>query len=591
MGRPISKKYLGGRNRGADGNLGALNTAGDADLGGTSVSGVGSITAGTYTVAPTLQFPVPLLAADGGVRATGTPYFTPVAGQITVGGTQTQAYSASDVITQATTGVTYTPTLTTYSANSFTTTAVSSNVLVLTSTITAVKGTSIVWPAGASGVTGLTPGQTYYLAASVSASANVTLAATPTGSVLTISGTPAGTLTGINIGASLASIASVVYAGGSVTTLNTTALATTASVSAGAGMTLAVAQWGIAGATITNAGSTYSPASTNTISITASTAGAALSVGTVTSGTTGNFTFSTAQTAGTFWVGQVITVTGTIGGTTWTGYSTGNNYIVSATNGTSTITLVAMNSATGVANVAQTTSAGTTTGLTFTTAGTVTVSTPDGLIPSGQKFVTTGTGGSSGVTAGTYFIIAVNSSTNQVSLASTYANFFTSTPVSITTAASITSTTGVGSQHLVININGGTGSGGAISAVLLAEVTTGYAGKYASIIGMAIVGANGTLRQGADLIKQENSRRYKVETQDGIGYCTLVAALPTAAGQVAINATDYNGSTYWVQKLNNRKCTIRRNTVSGSFQFADGAQVPWTFGAAATGYSVKIDNI
>mgnify|MGYP003351469692 CR=1 FL=1 len=47
---------------------------------------------------------------------------------------------------------------------------------------------------------------------------------------------------------------------------------------------------------------------------------------------------------------------------------------------------------------------------------------------------------------------ALNPATKQISLASSYANFFTSTPVSITTAASISSTTGVGSQHLVINI-------------------------------------------------------------------------------------------------------------------------------------------
>jgi hypothetical protein len=124
-----------------------------------------------------------------------------------------------------------------------------------------------------------------------------------------------------------------------------------------------------------------------------------------------------------------------------------------------------------------------------------------------------------------------------------------------------------------------------------AQVTTGYTGNYAAIQAVALATTGGVVRQDSDIIKQENTRRYKVETQDGIGYCTLVAQLPTVAGTVAINATDFNGSTYWVQKLNNRKVTIRRNTVNGSFQFADGVQVPWTFGAAVTNYSVKIDNI
>jgi hypothetical protein len=592
MGRPINKKYLGGRNRGADGNFGAANTAGDADLAGTSVASVTTNTAGTYTSAATLQFPIPLLAADGGVRATGTALYSPVAGQITVGGTQTQAYSSTDVITQATTGATYTPTLTAYSGFSIGSVTTGGVVTLTGGTITAVKGTSVTFNAGLTGTTGITAGATYYLTASVSSSSTVTLASSYAlaiaGTAISIAGgTPTGTVT-LTIGTTYGSIASAVYASGLSTTVNTTGLATTASVSSGAGLTLTVAQWGLGGATITNAGSTYSPASTNTIGITAATAEASITTGTVTASTGGQFSLGTAQSAGTFWVGQILNVSGTLGGTgSWSSYAAGN-FVVTATNGTSTFTLATVTAATGLPTTAQTTTAGTITGLTWKTAATLTVTTPDGLIPQGMKFVTTGTGGSSGLTAGTYFIIAVNSSTNKVSVASTYANFFTSTYVALTADAAITATTGVGSQHLVISTASGSGL---LNAVLAAEVTTGYAGKYAAIVGMAIVGANGTLRQGADLIKQENTRRYKVETQDGIGYCTLVAQLPTVAGTVAINATDFNGSTYWVQKLNNRKVTIRRNTVNGSFQFADGVQVPWTFGAAVTNYSVKIDNI
>ena len=470
-----------------------------------------------------------------------------------------------------------------------------------------VKGTSFLFPSGVTGVTGLTPGTTYYVAATVTASAAVTLAATPTGSVLTISGTPAGTLTGVTVGATLASIASVVYLvspSSPSDTINTTALATTASVSAGAGLTLAVAQWAIAGGRITQAGDGYVTTSTAALPITASTAGAGLTLGTVTSGTSGNFSFSTAQSAGTFWVGQVITVSGTIGGTTWTGYTTGNNYIVSATNGTSTITLVALTAATGLPTTAQVTTAGTTTGLTFTTAGTLTLSSVNGLLATGQKFVTTGTGGTSGVTAGTYHVIAVNSATKQISIAANYANFFTSTAVSITTAATIASTTGVGSQHLVILISGGTGSGGAISAVLGTASNTqgsyGAAGNFGpSIIASAFLPTGLKEYSDSDVVAQKGSRRYKVETPDGTDVCLLTSTTPLTAGFMTIGATDSVGNTYFVTKLTKNTVTLQQNVqASGqTFQFANGATAKWMnngtntiLQTAVASVSVVVDN-
>ena len=98
---------------------------------------------------------------------------------------------------------------------------------------------------------------------------------------------------------------------------------------------------------------------------------------------------------------------------------------------------------------------------------------------------------------------------------------------------------------------------------------------------------------GNDIIKQEASRRYKVASAGAPtgAYYTLVAATPAAAGQMAIVATDFNGSTYWVTKLTAHKALLTQNTMSGSYQFASDTQVPWTFGSAVTGYSVTITNV
>ena len=75
---------------------------------------------------------------------------------------------------------------------------------------------------------------------------------------------------------------------------------------------------------------------------------------------TGNgvFTF-TAINSITITTGMTVTVTGTIGGITWTGYTTGNTYGISATNGASGFTLVT------TAGASLTVSSGTPTGLVF----------------------------------------------------------------------------------------------------------------------------------------------------------------------------------------------------------------------------------
>jgi len=100
--------------------------------------------------------------------------------------------------------------------------------------------------------------------------------------------------------------------------------------------------------------------------------------------------------------------------------------------------------------------------------------------------------------------------------------------------------------------------------------------------------SDGTLLSG-DIFKQEASRRYLVKTADGVAQCKLVASDTPAFKQMAIVATDTNGSTYWVLKLTAHKALLSRRTMSGSYLFATNTQSGWTLDAATTG-KVSINN-
>lgn len=93
-----------------------------------------------------------------------------------------------------------------------------------------------------------------------------------------------------------------------------------------------------------------------------------------------------------------------------------------------------------------------------------------------------------------------------------------------------------------------------------------------------------------DIIKQESSRRYLVNTAQGTGQCRLVAAdnASLVAGQMNLIATDTLGSTYYVTKLTARRAHLSTATDSGSgFEYAEGAVTGWSLDAATTG-SVSI---
>jgi hypothetical protein len=91
-----------------------------------------------------------------------------------------------------------------------------------------------------------------------------------------------------------------------------------------------------------------------------------------------------------------------------------------------------------------------------------------------------------------------------------------------------------------------------------------------------------------DIVKQVSSRRYKVKTADGTMVCELVTdGVADAAGEMTITATDSAGGTYFVKKLTARRAVLVRNNGT---QFATGASVKWTFGAAVEGSVVTIAN-
>ena len=94
---------------------------------------------------------------------------------------------------------------------------------------------------------------------------------------------------------------------------------------------------------------------------------------------------------------------------------------------------------------------------------------------------------------------------------------------------------------------------------------------------------NGSSAKAAEIIKQEASHRYLVETSEGIGQCKLVATTSLTAGTMNIIATDVNGSTYFVQKLTARRASLTQKTVNGSFAFASGSVAKWSIGSAAAG--------
>lgn len=582
MGRPLNRKYFGGRNLSTSGTL-STTSAADARLPGTKVSGLTAGTAGVYTnaqaVALTTTFPAPALA--NGVTATGAPTFTYVS-NASVTGTATKAYGGGTGVVSITAGggtVTFTPTLTA-STTGITVTSISTSGVAVVASGNYLTGQDFV-------VTGGTAAGTYYVLVGGTSVTSITLTNSYANAIAGTGATFAGGTGGTAVlGATYNSIASLtLVSGGTFTQANvasfTGALAITDSAGQGAGQTITVtsANFGVNGATISQAGDGYlsTLSETPTITGTTVTSIASAAYGTITVSGTGTnvITLGTAQSAGTFYVGQVVTFTGSAS-TNFidSSYSTGKSYVVTATNGTSTLTLALTSGSAPTGGAA-----GAVTGLTIVLYSVTLTSVSE--IQTGFTITTTGTAG--GLTAGTYYVIGTPStSLNQLTLSSTYqGNAFVIT--STTTGDTITTTT---TQYLGITFTG-SGTTAVGTATLAVEVTSGYTGRYPGILAQAILPGSTTLRQDSTILKQENWRRFKIENTDGTGYCNLVAQLPTAAGTFAIQAVDSAGGTYWLYKISARKARVVANTGT---QFTSGTAVKWTFGAAVANTSVTIDN-
>ena len=114
------------------------------------------------------------------------------------------------------------------------------------------------------------------------------------------------------------------------------------------------------------------------------------------------------------------------------------------------------------------------------------------------------------------------------------------------------------------------------------------ANAYIPVAGTAgyVSGAGGSSSVFADIIKQEATRRFRVETAQGIGYCNLVAGSPSV-GQMTITATDSDSKTYYVTKITSRKATVVPYGASGHlFPLVDGEpqSAHWTMTTTDTTY-------
>jgi hypothetical protein len=107
-----------------------------------------------------------------------------------------------------------------------------------------------------------------------------------------------------------------------------------------------------------------------------------------------------------------------------------------------------------------------------------------------------------------------------------------------------------------------------------------------AIIAYAYVTGNNLI---ADINAQKGSHRYRVTTSEGTAVCKLVAATPAAVGEMSIVATDSTGCTYYVTKLTSHNALLTQFG-GGSYEFADGSMVRWTFDAPTLNTTVQIAN-
>jgi len=155
-------------------------------------------------------------------------------------------------------------------------------------------------------------------------------------------------------------------------------------------------------------------------------------------------------------------------------------------------------------------------------------------------------------------------------------------------------------NDLTVTLGGSVATTGTITSITITNVGSGYttaptlsystgtigtltitasltSSQQDAIVCQGITSGSTNRTTGNDIIKQVSTRRYRIQTQDGTAVCTLKASAPSAAGEMAIVATDASSGTYYVTKLTKNRATLTRGTGT---VYTDGASVPWTFGTA-----------
>jgi len=199
-----------------------------------------------------------------------------------------------------------------------------------------------------------------------------------------------------------------------------------------------------------------------------------------------------------------------------------------------------------------------------------------------------------GKTPGTYTIPASVISAPQITggvkptMTLTYVTATTATVAVVTAGSGYTGTVTISGAAL--QALGGAGTG---TIVLTATMTTT---RQNGIKCEAQIGAGGSELTTGDVIKQVSSRRYKVQTTDGVAVCKLVTTEAKGANEMSIKATDSAGRTYFVAKLTARRvvlvpaANVHGGVTTIGSQFASGTSAKWTFGSAVVNTTVTIEN-
>jgi hypothetical protein len=136
-------------------------------------------------------------------------------------------------------------------------------------------------------------------------------------------------------------------------------------------------------------------------------------------------------------------------------------------------------------------------------------------------------------------------------------------------------------------VNGGTMPSAQTPALTTDSGAPGSAtNQENAIIMYANTSGAGSTGRAADVIKQVNTRTYKVKTSDGIGKVKLGTDSTPATGYAYMVATAESGGTYYVTKLTAHRATLVAKTGDSAL---DGLSVQWTL-SSPTGSIVQIEN-